>query len=101
MTSPIEHDWVIGRETRRCNRCGEREMYWDDEEYPDNQCLQTPIERADEFFQKLGELSKEYRISIAGFDSGEPGGFLSVYDEDTNDVLYTDISYEDGTYYVS
>ena len=32
------HSWTYGRETRVCEKCGNREMHWDDEEYPINPC---------------------------------------------------------------
>lgn len=37
-----EHDWDYGRDgraaIRQCQQCGERETYWDDDEYPYNPC---------------------------------------------------------------
>ena len=32
------HKWVYGYESRRCVKCGARETYWDDSEYPINPC---------------------------------------------------------------
>jgi hypothetical protein len=32
------HTWSVGREIRTCSKCGTREAYWDDVEYPINPC---------------------------------------------------------------
>lgn len=39
-TEYVPHDWQYGGAIRTCSRCGEREAYWDDEEYPDDPCRQ-------------------------------------------------------------
>ena len=33
------HQYTYGQETRTCSRCGDREAYWDDEDYPINPCF--------------------------------------------------------------
>lgn len=63
------HDWYYGPDRmnaiRQCTRCGEREAYWDDEEYPPEPCSDATFDADDLAPSTLEEIREECRQFIA------------------------------------
>lgn len=63
-----EHDWDYGRDgraaIRQCRQCGEREAYWDDDEYPDNPCRGRTFDNDDITDETMAAIREECRQFI-------------------------------------